>query len=212
MKATWQLAMLALALMAPGVPGDALAQAPTAAAQPSATRAPDLPWPRKIAASNDTTLALYQPQIESWDGFRLVARSAVHVTIGKEHPQTQYGIVTLQARTLVDKGRRLVTFDDVQIVGADFPASPSAADAWRAAIVRALSGDSRAIALDRLESSMSILDAEKKSEHAAPRNDAPRIVFSAVPGPGFDRWRADLSIRRRRALRARRQHAPARAA
>lgn len=152
--------------------------APTAAA-PQAI-AQEAPWPRTVKAGA-ATLTVYQPQVDSWDGAALTARVAIQVAVG-DPPQSSFGIVTLAARTLTDKGRRVVTIDDARVTKADFPsAKPSDAQAWSQAIARALAGRSKTVALDRLEAQLGIAEASARTEHKPLRNEPPRIVFSAVP-------------------------------
>jgi len=77
-------------------------------------------WPVTVRAP-DATLTLYQPQLDSWDGYKVSARVAVRADLGSDHPQPRFGVLTLSARTLTDKGRRTVRIDQVQIVKAEFP-------------------------------------------------------------------------------------------
>src|SRR5262249_10305091 len=70
---------------APKAPGDTGA-APT-----------DKGWPRKFS-SGANTFAVYQPQIESWQGNRLEARAAVAITDGQSS-QSVYGVIWFTART-----------------------------------------------------------------------------------------------------------------
>ncbi|MFZ4284996.1 autotransporter [Variovorax sp. HJSM1_2] len=141
----------------------------------------EAPWPRSLALGN-TTLTIYAPQLDAWDGISLNARLAVQVQVGKEKPSTHFGILTLDARTLVDKGTRVVTIDQAVIQRADFP-SVSAADAkrWADAIAADMNGKSRSIALDRLEAQMAISGAVKAGERHPLRNEPPRFVFSRSP-------------------------------
>ena len=67
---------------------------------------------------------IYQPQVDSWKNDRLEARSAVMVTQPGQ-PRPAYGIVSLSARTEVDKQARMVTLEDLKVTGATFPAAAS---------------------------------------------------------------------------------------
>ncbi len=141
----------------------------------------ETPWPHTVVLGN-TTLTVYAPQLDAWDGIKLTGRLAVQVQVGKDKPVTHFGILTLDARTLVDKGTRVVTIDQAVIQKADFPSVPPAdAKRWSDAIARDLNGKSRTIALDRLEAQMAISGAVKASEHKPLRNDAPQFVFSRMP-------------------------------
>jgi len=162
------------------------AQGPTASQDDQQGRAADAApqeparWPRQVRAGA-VTLTMYQPQLDAWDGARLQARAAVGASAG-EPPRTRYGVVTLEADTLVDKGTRSVTLVRARIVQSEFP-SASAAEkgAWETAIRAELEGRSRTIELDRLEADMQALGAGRASAQVALRNTPPRFVFSTVP-------------------------------
>ena len=89
---------------------------------PSAPLAAESPWPLQVHTA-DSTLTLYQPQIDSWDGNLLTARIAVRADIGKETPTAEYGVLQVAARTVVDKGSRTVRIDEAHVTKADFPAA-----------------------------------------------------------------------------------------
>lgn len=170
---------LVAALAAQAVPAGAQ---PTAVATAAASAiGGELPWPRTVQSGN-ASLRVYEPQLDSWDGVKLAGRAAVQVEIGSNPPQTRYGIVTFEARTLTDKGRRLVTLDGVRFAKVDFPSSTAAqAQAWSDAIARDLGGRSRTIALDRLEAAMAIVQTRQPEERKPLANEPPRIVFSSAP-------------------------------
>ncbi|WP_213954466.1 MULTISPECIES: autotransporter [unclassified Variovorax] len=139
-------------------------------------------WPRTIKTAGNVTLIVFEPQLDSWDGANLVGRSAVQVEIGTDRPETRYGIVSFNARTLTDKGTRVVTVDSVQFAKVDFPSSTAAqTKAWSDAIAKDLTGRSRTIALDRLEAALSITEEQRPQQRQPLRNQPPRIVFSSVP-------------------------------
>lgn len=157
--------------------GPALAAPAQAAAAPTET-----PWPLRIQ-SNDTTLTLYPLQIDSWDGSSLKGRSAVQASVGTDKPQVAYGVIDLSARTLVDKGQRLVTLDKVDIVKSDFPAVPKDdASRFTALIAHDLGRRSRTVALERLEASLAVADKAEASQKLPLRNVPPQILFSDKPG------------------------------
>src|SRR5437016_4218487 len=67
----------------------------------------ETPWPRSVV-NGSTTLTIYEPQVDSWDGHQLTARNAVGIQkVGQ--PEPTYGVVTVQALTLVDKSNRKVS-------------------------------------------------------------------------------------------------------
>ena len=60
-------------------------------------------WPKEMNTAN-LHLVLYQPQVDSWKGNRIEARSAVIVTLKGDTTQI-FGTVSISARTEVDKER-----------------------------------------------------------------------------------------------------------
>src|SRR5262245_13563586 len=57
-------------------------------------------WPRTVQ-NGDNTLTVYQPQLDSWDGFYLSAHYALSFQKGKDAPI--YGVAWATAITSVDK-------------------------------------------------------------------------------------------------------------
>jgi hypothetical protein len=140
----------------------------------------ETPWPHAIK-SGAMVILVYQPQIESWDGHLLKARAAVSVAKSKDDAHPTFGIINVEARTLVDKQSRIVTIDQLTVVKADFPSAPQQASEWKKLIEDDAAGAKRTIVLDRLEANLEILNAEKKPAGSPVRNDAPRIIFSTKP-------------------------------
>jgi len=91
--------------------------APSAAQSP-APPPPDEGWPRTFV-NGGTTSKIYQPQLESWDGFTLKGTAAVEVDQTGAEPV--FGVVHLTARTTVDYSTRTVKLDEVKLTKASFP-------------------------------------------------------------------------------------------
>jgi hypothetical protein len=70
-------------------------------------------WPQVIT-SGKSKLTVYQPQLDSWDGYTLQARAAVEAT--DADGKATYGIVQFSAHTLVDKATRWVMLDQYKII------------------------------------------------------------------------------------------------
>jgi hypothetical protein len=173
-----QLRLLTVLLMLCLVPLGGV-QAAEQPAQPPANQAPTAPsWPQVLAAG-DTKLTIYQPQLDSWDGYTLNARAAVEAT-GTDGKST-YGIVQFSAHTLVDKATRWVALDQYTITKADFPDSASKADSWVAAVKQDAENRTKSISLDQLEAALGVIAAEKKSSSEPLENTPPTIISSEVP-------------------------------
>ncbi len=154
---------------------------PVAAATESAfdDPPPDTGWPRILAGSGQT-FTVYQPQLDSWDGFTLEAHAAVAVETGGEQPPV-FGVVNLSAHTLVDKDERLVTLEDLKVSDARFPSAPEQAPVYGRALQDALPKDIKSVSLDRLEAQLAIHQARTKAKAQPLKNAAPRIVFMQQP-------------------------------
>ncbi|MBV6826643.1 autotransporter [Pseudomonas sp. PD9R] len=153
-----------------------------APAKPSAAPAdpaPETPsWPQ-VLTSGDTKLTIYQPQIDSWDGYTLLARAAVEAT-GADGNST-YGIVQSSAHTLVDKVTRWVALDQYTIIKADFPASAANADSWVETMKKDAANRKKTISLDQLEAAVGVIAAEQQSKGEPIENTPPTIITSDVP-------------------------------
>jgi hypothetical protein len=136
-------------------------------------------WPKEID-SNNIHLVLYQPQVESWKGNRIEARSAVIVTLQGDSTQI-FGTVSLRARTEVDKETRLVSLEDISVKEADFPSAPSLQGKLRKAIRESVPSWPRTVSLDRILADLAITQAESKTETITLKNDPPKIILSKVP-------------------------------
>ncbi|WPN27548.1 autotransporter [Pseudomonas sp. P5_109] len=174
-----QLRLFTVLLMLCLLPLSGTQAAPAQPAQPPATQAPAAPsWPQVLAAG-DTKLTIYQPQLDSWDGYTLNARAAVEAT-GTDGKST-YGIVQFSAHTLVDKATRWVALDQYTLTKADFPDSATKADSWVAAVKQDAEKRTKTISLDQLEAALGVIAAEQKSSSAPLENTPPTIISSEVP-------------------------------
>ena len=136
-------------------------------------------WPQVVARGSTTNL-IYEPQADSWDGHKLLARAVVVVwTPGQARPTS--GVVGLQAITLVDKTSRTVTLEDVQVIGGAFPSLAQHIQGYleklRPAFPRELAG----ISLDRLQESLAIAPQQLSSTDQRLNNAPPRIIFDTKP-------------------------------
>jgi len=143
------------------------------------TTVPDERWPRQFDSGGNHFI-IYQPQVDRWKNDRLEARSAVMVTQpGQATPA--YGIVSLSARTAVDKESRTVALEDVNVVGATFPAAPSR-QAYLADLIRKSLPDwPQMISLDRLLADIAITRAVSNGDNIQLKNEPPRIIVVTEP-------------------------------
>jgi len=136
-------------------------------------------WPKEIDTDN-LHLVLYQPQVDSWKGNKLEARSAVIVTLKGDTSQI-FGTVTISARTEVDKEARLVSLEDIDIKEANFPSASSLQGELRKAVRESVPSWPRTVSLDRFLADLAITQTETQAETIRLKNDPPKIIFSKEP-------------------------------
>lgn len=181
----WSVAALA-SLLLPAILFCAETQrTQTQQSQPAA--AATTPWPLTVRLEGDRILELYPPQMDSWDGHQLKARSAVVVRGGSGTANTAsddrgtYGIVELQATTDVDKGSRTVEMSQITVTRAEFPSAGDEAQAWVTALQSDLAKRSAVESLDRFEADVKEDNIALANAAAPLRNDPPSFIFSQRP-------------------------------
>ncbi len=80
-------------------------------------------WPLTINAQG-VAFKVYQPQIDSWDGYILHVHCAIGANSSTDEKKISYGVASFTFNTIVDKDKRLVKFDKLQIDSVKFPSLP----------------------------------------------------------------------------------------
>src|SRR5882672_1895353 len=128
-------------------PASQTATAAAPAGSPSVTALTDNGWPRDIMIGT-TRITIFQPQIDTWDGFKITGRSAVAVTEKPDAPPL-YGIIHISADAHIDKDEGMVSLEKIIIKTAAFPAvDPEKGRRW-AMDVQARATTMRPMALER---------------------------------------------------------------
>ena len=164
----------------PATPAGATAQ-PAAASAATASTPVDGGWPRTYDLPSGGNILMYQPQVATWDKqAHIVAFSAVSYRT-KTGEKPALGTVKLEADTKVALTDRLVNFQNMKIVEANFQTlEKEQVREITALIDKAIPDDERVIALDRV-----LANVDKSG--IVPRNvegikaDPPTIFFSKVP-------------------------------
>ena len=149
------------------------------AAATAVTALTDTGWPRDIM-SGQTKITIYQPQIDTWDGFRLTSRAAVAVTEKADTPPI-YGIIAVRAEAHIDKDERLVSLEKITIESASFPSVESDKARQWALAVQARATKMRPLSLERFEAAVAVSTAARKGESVPVKNEPPVIHVSKVP-------------------------------
>lgn len=138
-------------------------------------------WPRQFKTEDGSAYTIYQPQIDSWDGFTLNAISAVSIQTNSSATPI-YGVIKFSVDTHTDKETRMVAFEDIKINDATFPSiDQSKTSSWLQQLRQHLPTQVPNIALDRLEASLEIANTTAKTFQKTLNNDAPAIIFSTKP-------------------------------
>ena len=153
----------------------------TPAASTQAQPVVDGGWPRIYALENGGSILVYQPQIASWANQRdMLAFSAVSYR-DKAGNKPVLGTVRLETRTRVALEDRLVSFDPLKIVEANFQTLPKEqVQGVVAAIEKAIPDDERVIALDRVLANLDKSQIVPKNVEGI-KADPPAIFFSKTP-------------------------------
>ena len=145
----------------------------------AAASASDEGWPRQINAGG-SSFAVYQPQMEEWAGNRWLARAAFSVTNGPSR-QPNYGVLWFEARTEIDKVKRLVTFTEIKITKLNFLAAPDKSSLYQSALQAHVSQKGEVIALDRVLADIATNNVATTPTGFGVKNDPPKIFFSTNP-------------------------------
>ena len=147
-------------------------------------------WPRTFV-NGDTTNLLYEPQVDSWNGKQLVARQAV-ATQRAGQPQPTFGVVTIEALTLVDKTKNMVSLENIRVTGGDFPAERAHNLEYFRQLSDTFPKELPELPLDRLETSfvapLPAQTAPQKLNNSPPKfivSNKPAILVSIDGPPAF---------------------------
>ncbi len=140
---------------------------------PAMSAAPEPGWPREMSGP-EGKLIYYQPQIDTWKDYRVLARMGVSLTPARG--QTAVGVVHLSAQTNIDLETYSVTLRGLAVIQTNFPSpDPSVGRALDRLVRTFLSPPASAIALGR------VVVGQEKPPIVAVRNDAPPIFISFSP-------------------------------
>ena len=160
---------------------------PTPAAKPAAAPAEPAPidggWPRMYTLASGGSILVYQPQVASWPNQKhIVAYSAVsYRDSANASAKPALGTVRLETTTSVALTDRLVKFDPLKIVEANFQTlQKEQVQEITTAIEKAIPDDERVIALDRVLANLDKSQIVPKNVEGI-KADPPSIFFSKTP-------------------------------
>ncbi len=153
-------------------------------ADEQSTEQADKTWPKKIDAGK-ALIVIYQPQVESFEGDSLSARSAVSVKLKEakegEKNEPVFGVIWLVAKVETDREERMVHVRSLKIPRVRFAGSTPEEEAKLAEVIEAeMPKWDHNISLDRLLTSLALVESEKKGADNL-STAAPRIIYSKEP-------------------------------
>jgi hypothetical protein len=137
-----------------------------------------LGWPRKIT-NGDTTVLLYDPQVDKWQGNQIEAFAAVAVQTGGSQRQV-YGQVYFTAQATVDRSSRTVTLEGFRVTRGNFPTASDKTNTYLQIIQQAEAGKVETVPQDQILSDLAIAKADRENPNEL-KNAPPRIIFSTKP-------------------------------
>jgi hypothetical protein len=147
--------------------------------QPPASQVTPDRWP-KLIEEKGTRYAVYQPQVDSWDGHNYRAHTAVSVLApGSKDPV--FGALEISAVTIVDKQAKLVEFYAIDVLQANFPTAPAMAKQYQQEFQVILGSGPSTMSLDRLQASLMIERYEQKARMVPVNNQPPNLIFTQKP-------------------------------
>ncbi len=151
----------------------------SSSAPAASTQSSETPWPRTVV-NGSTTLTIYEPQVDSWDGHQLTARNAVGIQKAGQSEPT-YGVVTVHALTLVDKGNRNVSLENIRLSGGDFPSARESGQDYMKIVREDFPKTLNGLSEDRLQISLVVAPEQLKGSAQPLNNTPPKIIFSTTP-------------------------------
>src|SRR5262249_41602948 len=127
--------------------------------QPPADEVTPDPWPKTIKEGS-TTFTLYQPQLDSWDGYLFEAHAAASVLAAGAN-DAGFGVIEITANTQVDRLTRTVHFSNIQVKKVTFPSRPDKAAWYQDGFQKMVAEGVSTMSLDRLQGMLSIENALK---------------------------------------------------
>jgi hypothetical protein len=137
------------------------------------------PWPREIKAK-EGKVVIYQPQLESFQGDKVVVFAAVSVQ-KTDMKVPVFGVVWFDSRVATDRDQRMVEFQEIKVTKIQFPkAQPEQERRLAAFLDREIAAWPKpTMALDRLLANLAEVEKVKAGAHF--NNEPPKIIFATVP-------------------------------
>lgn len=138
-------------------------------------------WPRMYSLPSGGSILVYQPQVASWPYQKHIVAYAAVSYRDKAGAKPALGTVRLESNTKVALAERLVNFDPLKIVEANFQTlQKEQVREVTGAIEKAIPDDDRVIALDRVLANLDKSQILPKNVEGI-KADPPAVFFSKTP-------------------------------
>ena len=136
-------------------------------------------WPREIKAK-EGKVVIYQPQLESFQGDKVVVFAAVSVQKTAMKAPV-FGVVWFDSRVATDRDKRMVEFQEIKVTKTQFPNTQPEQERRLAAFLdrEIAAWPKPTMALDRLLANLAEVEKVKAGAHF--NNEPPKIIFATVP-------------------------------
>ncbi len=136
-------------------------------------------WPRYFT-DGTMDLVVYQPQVDSWSGFKTLTGRCAFALTAMRGRDAIYGTFRFTADSLVDTDRKLVLLRDVHVFDMRFPSAPGGtSEQWAGLTKQLLPSEALIVSLDRIAA---FVDAGAiKRKEARVLTEPPPIFVSTQP-------------------------------
>jgi len=149
------------------------------AAAPSLANVPEIGWPRAIEAEKGKVV-IYQPQLDSLVGDKLIGRAAVSVEPkGSEDPV--FGVIRFESRMATDRDTRTMRIEDLNITHVGFAdATDEQKENFESFVENEILQWDMTLSLDRVLASLAVVQQERDAARGL-KFDPPVILFADSP-------------------------------
>lgn len=136
-------------------------------------------WPRYYT-DGSSELVVYQPQVDSWNGFKFLTGRCAFALKPVKGRDPVYGTLRFDASTLVDADQKLVLLRDIRVLDIRFPSALAANSAqWTHLTRKLLPSKAVVLSLDRVLAFVRASEVPRKEARVL--TDPPPIFVSTQP-------------------------------
>jgi hypothetical protein len=140
---------------------------------------PEIGWPRAIEAEKGKVV-IYQPQLDSLEGDKLIGRAAVSVE-PKDSGEPVFGVIRFESRMDTDRDARTMRIVDLNITHVGFAdATDEQKDKFETFVEEEILEWDMTLSLDRVLASLAVVEEQREAAEGL-KFDPPVILFTDYP-------------------------------